>query len=91
MSDALDKLAAEAIAVQDACNLSGLAIRFANVVVELRALLQDVPEFETEMINRHPIVTLWVMKMADLNGCAWEADAKFSAAYDWCIDGAART
>lgn len=61
----LADLAREAVSVQDACNLSGVAQGFAKVMLELCEL---VPE-GTRARNTHPITRLWVDKLASLAGC----------------------
>lgn len=60
----LKSLAQEAINVQDASNLCGLAQRFAEVCVDL---MRSGP-LGTNEVNEHPIVTLWLSKMCSLNG-----------------------
>jgi hypothetical protein len=59
----LQQLAAEALAVQDACNLCGVAQGFARAMIDLRAHCNGTGDN-----NRHAIVTLWLDKLADLNG-----------------------
>lgn len=61
----IQELAREALEMQDACNLSGVAISFAQAVRDLRAAL---PDAGTREINEHPIVRLWVDKLRDLAG-----------------------
>lgn len=61
----LSELAREALEVQNACNLSGVVHSFSRVVSQLRACL---PEAGTTEINEHPIVRLWVDKLASLSG-----------------------
>lgn len=65
MSDTrtLAQLASEALAVQDACNLSGVVHGFSRAVTRLRELL---PRAGTAEINKHPICILWSSKVADL-------------------------
>lgn len=89
-TNTLEGLAAEALQIQDACNLSGLAIRFAVVVVELRECLRsETGGVNTDDVNQHPIVTMWLAKMADLNRTDKCSDVgwgtvQFSRALDWC-------
>ena len=66
----LQKLAKDAIAVQDACNLSGVAISFGKMVPELRTLING----DTDTTNHHPIVKLWIFKLADLAGLELECN-----------------
>ena len=77
----IEQLATEALRVQNACNLSGLAIRFAEVVSELRACL---PKAGTDEINQHPIVRLWVSKLHDLAGMGLSDWAAFADANKAC-------
>jgi len=60
----LVKLTQEALAVQDACNLCGVAHGFARA---LSALMDLVPG-GTDACNRHPIAVLWADKIAQLTG-----------------------
>lgn len=59
--------AKDAIAVQDAVNLSGVVHSFVDAVTaiwdEAHATGQG-----TSYVNHHPIVTLFLDKLADLNG-----------------------
>jgi hypothetical protein len=84
-TNTLEGLAAEALQVQDACNLSGLAIRFTKVVAELRECLRstETGELYTDDVNQHPVVTMWLAKMADLNGLEWSGE-KFTESHNWC-------
>lgn len=61
------ELAQEALDVQDACNLSGVAQYFSFAILDLRVALQGSGAGTSE-INHHPIVTVWLSKMLDLNG-----------------------
>ncbi|MDX1421562.1 MAG: hypothetical protein R3322_00390 [Kiloniellales bacterium] len=60
---ALQKLALDALAVQDACNLCGVAQGFARAMAELTSL-----GFDTEARNNHPIARVWADKIAHLTG-----------------------
>ena len=63
----IQQLAREALAVQDACNLSGVAIAFARVMVDLREALEAQDEqADTNRLRFHPITTVWVDKLASL-------------------------
>jgi hypothetical protein len=75
----MKQLAKEALDVQDACNLSGVAIAFGEVMRELGAQ----PECTgTDWKNRHPIAVMWSSKIASLTGS--EDTLTFSHAYDDC-------
>ena len=58
------QLAQEAVAVQDACNLCGVAHGFARAMSDLMNLLPG----GTDACNRHPIAVLWADKIAHLSG-----------------------
>jgi hypothetical protein len=63
MTRTLQELAREALAVQDACNLSGVAQGFARAMADLCALVPG-----TDARNAHPIAVLWADKIAHLTG-----------------------
>ena len=66
----LKELAKEALQVQDACNLSGVAQSFAKVMIELSEHTNGTKEK-----NQHAIVKVWLNKMLDLaNGDATSQD-----------------
>jgi hypothetical protein len=56
-------LAKEALAIQDACNLCGLAQRFAKVNSELIGHAQCTG---TTWRNQHPVIKLWIDKFQHL-------------------------
>lgn len=64
----LEQLAEQALAVQDACNLCGVAQSFAAAMRRLMALGGT-----TEQINRNPITQVWVDKLAQLAGTQSES------------------
>lgn len=72
----INDLYIEALAIQNACNLCGLAQRFAKMMQELNVL---VPA-GTEDRNQHLIVTLWLDKFMSLNGCQ-DNNKKITEAY----------
>lgn len=59
----LQELAMEAVNVQNACNLCGVAQAFARAMVELSAHVNG-----TDELNAHPISMLWADKIAHLTG-----------------------
>lgn len=75
----IKELCSEALAVQDACNLSGVVHSFSRVMTDLRA---NLPNAGTEAINRHAVSVLFASKIASLTGSEF-SDA-FSVAYDFC-------
>lgn len=60
-TDAVRKLAREAMSIQDACNGCGLAHRFGVVMSELMAIYHS-----TSTVNQHPITKLWLDKFQSL-------------------------
>lgn len=76
----LKQLANDALAVQDACNLSGVVHSFSRAMSDLRDV---VPGEGTAFYNRHPVAVLYANKIADMTGC--ESLANFSAAFDACM------
>lgn len=63
MSRTLSELAQEALDVQNACNIAGVARSFAKAVSDLTEHTSGTDEW-----NRHPITRAWVSKMADMAG-----------------------
>ena len=76
----LADLAREALAVQDACNLSGVVHGFSRAITELRVVLRDPG---TDAINAHPVCVLWADKIAHLTGTQSLGNDVVSRAYDW--------
>lgn len=75
--DAIRKLANDALAVQDACNLTGVVHAFSRAMTALR---EAIPNQGTEFYNRHPISVMYSSKIQSLthsNNCG-----EFSFAYD---------
>lgn len=75
MSKTLQQLAQDALLVQDACNLSGVATSFAKVVQDVRAITPNNPDWHC-----HPILKLWADKIASLVGTQFDWDS--GKAYD---------
>lgn len=75
----LAELAREALAVQDACNLSGVIHGFGRAIMDLRACL---PNAGTDEINTHPVCVLWSDKIASLTGSVF--GSTFASAYGTC-------
>ena len=63
----LQQLAREALAVQNACNLSGVVHGFACALSDLRTALEAAgrPASTTDL-NTHPIARVWADKIAHL-------------------------
>lgn len=80
----LKELAQEALDIQNACNMSGLAHGFGRMMGELCDMRLDATDR-----NRHPLTIVWLDKMNSLAGIqiydgGVSAESKLiSAAYDW--------
>lgn len=74
-------LAREALNVQDACNLSGVAHGFSRAISRLRALLEAEGKGGTDNVNEHPICQLWADKIASLAGVQSVGMEDYSRAY----------
>lgn len=78
------ELAAEALAVQDACNLSGVVRAWARATEDLWAAAGDRG---TDWVNTHPVSKLFADKLADMV----RRDGKdVESAYAWArkqVDG----
>lgn len=81
----LTDLAREALAVQDACNLSGVVHGFSRAITRLREVL---PNAGTDEINTHPVSVLWADKIAHLTGTQNVAHVSgvVTDAYKWAHD-----
>lgn len=79
----LQQAAKDAILVQDACNLSGVARSFVEVIDTVKNL-----GLRGEEVNLHPIVVMFANKIADMTGNGGSFDA-FSKAYAACKELAA--
>lgn len=69
-------LCAEALQIQDACNLYALANRFARVLEDLRANGVSMGD----AMREHPVTVLWVNKIDSLVSSSY----RFDKAYDFC-------
>jgi hypothetical protein len=69
----------DAIAVQDACNLSGVAHNLSRIMTRLWDEARATGK-GTDWVNKHPIVVLYAAKLYDLAG----AERNYSAAYNIC-------
>ncbi len=73
-----------AIDLQDACNLSGVAISFAEVMKKICAEANKMGK-GTLWKNMHPIAILYINKMASLTGECVSGGVIFDEAYRTCI------
>jgi hypothetical protein len=78
MKKTIEELARDALAVQNACNLSGVVFGFARTMESLCELATEGGH-GTDWKNTHPIAVLWSSKIASLTGS--ENSLDFSAAY----------
>ena len=62
----LAQLAQEALDVQNASNLCGIAQSFARAMVELNTISGGYGG--TDWVNQHPITRLWISKFMSLAG-----------------------
>lgn len=78
---------ADALAVQDACNLSGIVHSWAE---SMSAIWEEERECHggTDFVNRHPVNILFASKVADLTGAEREGGLVFSRAMKECEDKA---
>ena len=72
----LQELAREALAVQDACNLCGVAQSFARAMIDLSEHVSG-----TDARNNHPIAVLWADKIAHLTSTQGNYPSRVTAAY----------
>jgi hypothetical protein len=63
----LQQAAQQALDCQDACNLSGVLHSLDRIVTEVLWPESDRIGCSTDWINQHPIVTLFLDKLASLN------------------------
>lgn len=59
----LQQLAADAIAVQDACNMGGVSNSFAAAIRDLNRHC----DHQTLAVRQHVITKLWIFKLCDLS------------------------
>lgn len=81
MSKTLKQLAQEALDVQNACNLSGVAQAFARAMIDLGEHTKG-----TDERNRHPVAVLWADKIAHLTGTQDLGNDVTTKAYSWAYD-----
>jgi hypothetical protein len=81
MSVGIRMLCAQAVAVQDACNLSGVVFDFAKA---MQVICDESNRLNkgTDWKNRHPVAVLFSSKIASLTHS--EGGLEFGYAYDVC-------
>jgi hypothetical protein len=82
----LKQAAQSALDVQYACNLSGVARSLWEVCNAIREAFPN-----TGAVNTHPIVTMYLLKMCELNGCGSTLHESYEPAERACIALAANT
>jgi hypothetical protein len=81
----LHDLAAEAVAVQDACNPLGISKSYATALDALRAALGAAGlDNGTAAISQHPINKMWASKIHDLASMGWSDTERYGEAYAAC-------
>lgn len=70
-----------ALEVQDAVNLSGVVSSFFQVTQVLWTEARKI-NAGTDYVNQHPICTLFIDKLASLNGSQTDGFSKVMDAYD---------
>ena len=83
MSGITQKDYADAIAVQDACNLSGVVHSFSNIVSRLWDEARVTGE-GTDWVNQHPICVLFADKIASLTRVGVDDIEGYTQAYNIC-------
>lgn len=78
-------LAAQALNVQDACNLSGVVHGFARAIGDVRTLLESEKRGGTDAVNNHPVCRLWADKVASLTGTQSFGRDEIQQAYSWAF------
>jgi len=73
----INRMWADAIQVQDACNLSGVVHAFSRILADLCKTTQSTKER-----NTHPVCIMFASKVASLTGC--EDLEAFGKAYEEC-------
>lgn len=79
----IQQAARQALDVQDACNLSGVVFTFAKC---MEAVCEDshVKGTGTKERNQYPIVTMFLLKLCELNGCGSTLHPTYEAAEARC-------
>lgn len=81
----IPELCKEALDVQNACNLCGVAQGFARAMIDLSPHCKT----GTTERNNHPVARLWIDKMTSLAGIQSfgdkATDKTLSDAYDYCF------
>jgi hypothetical protein len=81
--------AQQALDVQDACNLSGVVFAFARAMQAVCDESQRIGT-GTDWRNSHPIVTMHLLKLCELNGCGSTLHESYDRAEIACRELAAQ-
>ncbi len=76
--------AQQALDIQDACNLSGVAFAFAKAVQAVCDESHKLASAGTDWRNTNPVITMHLLKMAEMNGCGSTLDAAYDRAEMEC-------
>ena len=87
------ELAQDALFVQGASNLSGIAISFADVVVNVKRNIESDMKTGSRTgkhygYSNHPVIVLWVTQFAHLAGTGLTDSDVYDDAYQWCAEKA---
>lgn len=80
------EMAIEALAVQDASNLSGVVISFGNVIRQVRARLENERQGGSDAVHNHPVCRLYADKIAILTNTQTMDNDEVQQAYMWAFD-----
>lgn len=83
------KMAREALQIQDACNLSGLAASFPCTMDGLWDYARLIGKANTSFVNKHPVAVLWTSHMAYISS-GTIAGESYGKAYAVCSELAKR-
>jgi hypothetical protein len=75
--------AQQALDIQDACNLSGIAYAFERAITAVCEESHRIGQ-GTQWRNTHPIVTLHLLKMSELDGCGSTLHPSYDVAETEC-------
>lgn len=83
----LQQMAAEAVMVQDACNILGVSRSYAAALPMLRLALEDLRQpNDTDSLAHHPINRLWCSKLHSLAGLGLSDPDRYREAYQTCLE-----
>ncbi len=79
----IQQAAQQALDIQDTSNLSGVVFAFADA---MQAVCHESSSlgFGTKWKNTHPIVTMHLLKLCEMNGCGSTLDETYGPAEEAC-------